>query len=169
MNCSLIDSHKRLSQKQTPSCQSHKRLARYCTQPEVKFDTSICLKSGDEKLTRIFFSTFIPEHEDFVKQTKKFCYMHFKTHLSSNVTSFTASTATSFSLSRVIATSLSYNRSNKHLISLQLHFTYTCKEIQTAYQESNKIWNSIVPCIFQSKTQDWTKTHQLHKGLSKPG
>ena len=45
------------------------RFAWFRTQPEVKFDNSIRLKRGEEKLIRIFFRIFTREqHKDLIEQ-----------------------------------------------------------------------------------------------------
>ena len=67
------------SQPYYPISRLASRLAGYGSQPDVKFDLFICLKCGEEKLSRNFFLLwfsffffFVPEqHEDLVKQIKK--------------------------------------------------------------------------------------------------
>ena len=41
----------------------------------MKSDTFVCLKCEEEKLVRIFSDK---QHEDVIKQIKKFCCIHFK-------------------------------------------------------------------------------------------
>ena len=50
--------------------QSHTLLGVYCTQPEVKFDTFIRLKRGEEKLIRNLFLDFYTRDFLFIEQIK---------------------------------------------------------------------------------------------------